>query len=378
MQPQSSRFRAVLTGATAFTLAAALAACGSTDGGSKGDSAKAGAGKGAAAATGSSAASAASSAPGSSAPGSSAPGSSAPGSPAAGSTSAPAAPVPAAGSGKVLMPTGPQAAFGKARDTAAGQIMMTTLAGPKSGVSGKVWVWLPPEYNDPKYAKTGFPVLTLYAGGQSAGYNTWTDNQLPIQEVDADLAKQGKAHPFIMIMPVQNLDSNEAKALECADIPGQPKIGTWMAEDIPDFVRANFRTVKGRDGWGLMGASTGAFCSAKLALQHPDKFKAAVPIDGYFNPDSPLWKGYETDRQANSPDLLVAQGKADVRMLATAGGANAYEMKLVKAWAAKAAPPLTVEYYEQPGGKHLTTDFKKMIPDTLQWLTKNLAGPQSD
>ncbi|MFC5664400.1 alpha/beta hydrolase [Kitasatospora misakiensis] len=350
MQPQSFRFRAVLTGATAFTLAAALAACGSTDGGNKGDSAKAGTG------------------------------SSAPGSPAAGSTSAsaPAAPTTTAASGKVLMPTGPQATFGKARDTAAGQIMMTTLTGPKSGVSGKVWVWLPPEYNDPKYAKTGFPVLTLYAGGQSAGYNTWTDNQLPIQEADADLVKQGKAHPFIMIMPVQNLDSNEAKALECADIPGQPKIGTWMAEDIPDFVRANFRTVKGRDGWGLMGASTGAFCSAKLALQHPDKFKAAVPIDGYFNPDSPLWKGYENDRQANSPDLLVSQGKADVKMLATAGGANAYEIKLVKAWVAKAAPPLSVEYYEQPGGKHLTTDFKKMIPDTLQWLSRNLAGPQSD
>ncbi|WP_327676483.1 alpha/beta hydrolase [Kitasatospora sp. NBC_00458] len=383
MQPQSTRFRAVLTGATALTLAAALAACGSTDGSAKGDSVKGGT-----AATGaggsSSSAPAASGAPASSAPGSPTT-SSAPASPpasASSSTSAPAPDAPAtptqAAAGKVLMPTGPAAAFSKARDTAAGQIMMTTLNGPKSGVSGKVWVWLPPEYNDPKYARTGFPVLTLYAGGQSAGYNTWTDNQLPIQEYDADLSKQGKAHPFIMVMPVQNLDSNEAKALECADIPGQPKMGTWMAEDIPDFVRANFRTVKGRDGWGLMGASTGAFCSAKLALQHPDKFKAAVPIDGYFVPDSPLWKGHDAERQANSPELMVAQGTADVRMLATAGGANAYEMKLVKAWVAKAAAPLTVEYYEQPGGKHLTSDFKKMIPDTLQWLTKNLAGPQSD
>ncbi|MFE2178513.1 alpha/beta hydrolase [Kitasatospora sp. NPDC059462] len=378
MQPQSSRSRAVLTGATVLTLAAALAACGSADGGTAGKSGDAAKGATAAAAVaggaGGSTGSASSSAPGSPAAGS---GSAAGSSPTA-ATGAPPATTPPAPSGKVLMPTGPQAAFGKARDTAAGQIMMTTLTGPKSGVTGKVWVWLPPEYNDPKYARTGFPVLTLYAGGQSAGYNTWTDNQLPIQEVDADLAKQGKAHPFIMIMPVQNLDSNEAKALECADIPGQPKMGTWMAEDIPDFVRANFRTVKGRDGWGLMGASTGAFCSAKLALQYPDTFKAAVPIDGYFNPDSPLWKGHEAERQANSPDLLVAQGKADVRMLATAGGGNAYEMKLVKAWVAKAAPPLTVEYYEQPGGKHLTSDFKKMIPDTLQWLSKNLAGPQSD
>ncbi|GAA1182056.1 enterochelin esterase-like enzyme [Kitasatospora gansuensis] len=278
---------------------------------------------------------------------------------------------------KVLMPTGPAADLKKVRDTAAGPITMTTLTGPKSGVSGKVWVWLPPEYNDPKFAKTGFPVLTLYAGGQSAGYNTWTDNQLPIEEIGAELSKQGKSHPFIMVMPVQNLDSNEAKALECSDIPGQPKIGTWMSQDIPDFVRANFRTVKGRDGWGLMGASTGAFCSAKLALQHPDVFKAAVPIDGYFNPDSPLWKGHDAERLANSPDELVGKG-ADVRLLATAGGANAYELKLVKKWVAKAAAPTTIEYYEQPGGKHLTSDFKKMIPVTLEWLTKNLAGPESD
>ncbi|MEV4555804.1 alpha/beta hydrolase-fold protein [Kitasatospora sp. NPDC049285] len=279
---------------------------------------------------------------------------------------------------KVLMPTGPAAQFSKARDTAAGPIMVTTVSGPKSGVSGKVWVWLPPEYNDPKYAKTGFPVLTLYAGGQSAGYNTWTDNQLPIQEADKQLVAEGKTHPFIMIMPVQNLDSNEAKALECADIPGQPKIGTWMAEDIPDFVRANFRTVKGRDGWAVMGASTGAFCSAKLALQHPDVFKAAVPIDGYWNPDSPLWKGHEQERLANSPDQLIGQGKADVRIFATAGGANGYEIKLVTNWVAKAKAPTTVDYYEQPGGKHLTSDFKKMIPNTLEWLGKNVAGPEAD
>ncbi|MGW4806172.1 alpha/beta hydrolase [Kitasatospora sp. NPDC004272] len=296
-------------------------------------------------------------------------------------SAAPAAPAsssPPPKPSKVLMPTGPAARLSEVRDTGAGPIMMTTLAGAKSGVSGKVWVWLPPQYDDPKYAKTGFPVLTLYAGGQSAGYNTWTDDQLPIQEIDQQLVAEGRAHPFIMIMPVQNLDSNESKALECADIPGQPKIGTWMAEDIPDFVRANFRTLRGRDGWAVMGASTGAFCSAKLALQHPEVFKAAVPIDGYWNPDSPLWKGHEQERQANSPDQLVGAGTADVRMLATAGGANPYETKLVKNWVAKAKAPTTVEYYEQPGGKHLTSDFKKMIPTALEWLTANTAGPESD
>ncbi|MFG2820403.1 alpha/beta hydrolase [Kitasatospora sp. NPDC048365] len=346
MQPlplRTTRTRAVLAGAAALALASSLAACGS--GGTTAGDAKAALGPGGGAST----------------------------TPSAAQSSTPP-PKPK----KVLQPTGPAADLAKVRDTAAGPIMVTRLTGAKSGVTGQVWVWLPPQYNDPKYKDYGFPVLTLYAGGQSAGYNTWTDNQLPIQEIDNQLAAAGRTHPFIMIMPVQNLESNEAKALECSDIPGQPKMGTWMAEDIPDFVRANFRTVKGRDGWAVAGASTGAFCSAKLALQHPDVFKAAVPIDGYWNPDSPLWKGHEQERVANSPDALAAAGKADVRILATAGGANAYETRLVKAWIAKVAAPATVEYYEQPGGKHLTSDFKKMIPAILEWLGKNVTGPQND
>ncbi|WP_307806816.1 alpha/beta hydrolase-fold protein, partial [Streptomyces sp. FH025] len=346
MLRQSSRSRAVLTGAAVLTLAASLAACGSS-GGEKGSGASANGSPAASGAAGSPAAS----------------GTTAPGTP-----SAEEQPTPA--NGKVLMPTGPATNLTKARDTAAGPIMVTTLAGPKSGVSGKVWVWLPPEYNDPKFAKTGFPVLTLYAGGQSNGYNTWTDNQLPIQEEDQRLVKEGKAHPFIMVMPVQNFNSDEKNALDCSDIPGQPKMGTWMAEDIPDFVRANFRTLKGRDSWGVMGASTGGFCSAKLALQHPEVYKAAVPIDGYFIPDSGLWKGHDAEKAANSPNVLITQGKADVKMYVTAGGANGYEKDVVKSWVAKAVPPVSIEYYEQPGGKHLTSDFKKMIPDTLQWLTK--------
>ncbi|MFG2904684.1 alpha/beta hydrolase [Kitasatospora sp. NPDC048286] len=351
MLRQSSRSRAVLSGAAVLALAASLAACGSSGGGKGGGAA-------------------ANATPA---------GSSSAGSPsAAGTSPATTGSATPTAAGKVLMPTGPAAALNKVRDTSAGPIMMTKVTGAKSGVTGQVWVWLPPEYNDPKFAKTGFPVLTLFAGGQSNGYNTWTDNQLPIQEENERLVKEGKSHPFIMVMPVQNFNGDEKNALDCSDIPGQPKMGTWMAEDIPDFVRANFRTVKGRDGWGVMGASTGGFCSAKLALQYPQVYKAAVPIDGYFIPDSGLWKGHDAERAANNPDVLVAQGKAEVSMLVTAGGANPYETKVVKNWVAKAAAPVKIEYYEQPGGKHLTSDFKKMIPDTLVWLTAHLAPPESD
>ncbi|NEA60697.1 esterase family protein [Streptomyces sp. SID13666] len=287
----------------------------------------------------------------------------------------PRTPGPAPTPSKVLLPTGPKAELKLARSTKAGPIMVTSVRGAKSGVTGKVWVWLPPEYSDPQYATYGFPVVMMYAGGQSNGYNTWTDPQLPIQEADAKLSKQGKAHPFIMIMPVQNFNSHENAALDCSDIPGQPRMGTWMAKDVPDFVKANFRTLRSRDGWGVMGASTGGFCSAKLALQHPDVFKAAIPMDAYFDPDSRLWRGHEADRLANSPNTLIKQGRADVSILATAGSGEAYETNLVKTWVKKAVAPVKIEYYELPGGRHYTSDFKKLIPRALTWFTGKLAGP---
>ena len=291
---------------------------------------------------------------------------------------APSAPAPSPSNTVVSLPTGPKAALKLFETTSVGPIYETTLHGAKSGVSGKVWVWLPPQYNDPKYASYGFPVVTAYSGGASDGYNTWTDqSQLPLLVDDVSLAKQGKASPFIMIMPVQNFHEDENRLLDCSDIPGHQKMGTWMGVDVPDFARANFRTLTSRDGWGVMGASTGGLCSAKLALQFPKTFAAAVPIDGYFLPDSLYWKGHHADWVANAPQLMVAHSTADVSMLVTAGGAEAYEENVVQAFihAAKGSPSVKLTYYVLPNAQHLTSDFKRLIPTTLEYLTQHLSPP---
>ncbi len=293
-------------------------------------------------------------------------------------TAAKPSPAPSPSQTAVSLPTGPRTTLKLAENTSVGPIYVTTLHGAKSGVSGKVWVWLPPQYNDPKYAHYGFPVVTMYSGGASAGYNTWTDQQqLPIQAEDVALAAQGKASPFIMIMPIQNFHDDDDRLLDCSDIPGHPRMATWMGEDVPDFARANFRTLTSRDGWGVMGASTGGLCSAKLALQFPQTFSAAVPIDGYFIPDSLYWHGYDAAWKANNPQLMVARSTANVSMLVTAGGAEPYEQSVVQDFvkAARTSPSVHLTYYVLPHADHLTSDFKRLIPMTLQYLTQHLAKP---
>ncbi|MEY9962883.1 enterochelin esterase-like enzyme [Streptacidiphilus sp. MAP12-16] len=308
--------------------------------------------------------------------GSSSPGSSqALGTPAP-STSVAPTPTPSPSSTMVSLPTGPHTAMTKVRDTAAGPIYLVKLHGPKSGVTGNVWVWLPPEYNDPAYAGYGFPVVSLYSGGQSNGYNTWTDDsQLPIEEADVRLSKAGKAHPFILLMPVQNFISSESHELDCSDIPGQVKMGTWMGEDVTDFARANFRTLKTRDGWGVAGASTGGLCSAKLALQYPQTFRAAVPIDGYFIPDSLFWRGHAAEMAANTPQIMVSKATTDIDMMVTAGGAEQYEVNVVKAFVKRASPSVHITYLELPHADHSTKNFKRVIDATLVYLSQHLAAP---
>ncbi|MFC5182714.1 alpha/beta hydrolase [Actinomadura harenae] len=289
-------------------------------------------------------------------------------------------PAPAAPAGRteppVVMPTGPKAHFRFSHNTSGGPIMVTTLKGAKSGVTGKVWVWLPPEYKDKRYAKSGFPVLTLYTGNTGVNYNFWAHEEVePIQKVAVQMRKRHKAHPFIMVMPVLQMSTRQDT--ECSDIPGMPKMGTFLGDDVYRMVKANFRTLPGRDGWGLGGASSGAFCAVKLALQHPDRYRSAMSWAGYFAPEpqaGPRWTPQQMS--ANSPTEMVKK-RPDVRLFLLAGDRKLFrsDKERIMAFKQIVRPPTTVQVEIQKNGGHYTADLQKLLPDILTWFTKNLEGP---
>jgi S-formylglutathione hydrolase FrmB len=275
------------------------------------------------------------------------------------------------------MPTGPRARFRVARRTTAGPILVTSLKGARSGVTGEVWVWLPPEYHERRYAHTGFPVVTLYTGGSGAGYNYWSDPKvLPTQADDVRLVARGRAHPFIMVMPV--LQPTASEDTECSDIPGHPRMGTWLADDVPAFVRANFRTLTGPDGWGTAGASSGAFCAVKMAAERPGTYRAAVSWGGYFTPETDLtWSA--SGQRANSAYRDIQRNRPDIRLMLLAGGNPRIRVDVqdMTALTKVIRPPTTVTTYVQPGGLHRTQDLRPLVPMILEFLSRNLAGPSS-
>ncbi|MFD3539095.1 alpha/beta hydrolase [Streptomyces sp. NPDC058662] len=229
--------------------------------------------------------------------------------PAAGGTGEPGSGDGQRAGSRMLMPTGPAAEFKNSMTLPDGtHVAVTTLDGRKSGFKGKVWVWAPKEYNDPKFARSGFPVMIALPGGAGFPNNYWMGTDLGLQTSISTWYAQGRSKPFILAMPVLNPGPDDKGVYwDGSDIPGQPKMGTWLTEDVPDLVKANFRTVKSRDGWAFMGSSTGGFAGLKAVLKHPDRFKAVIASGPDIVPDSPLWKGHDKEKAENNPELLAQQ-----------------------------------------------------------------------
>ncbi|MFD6890910.1 hypothetical protein [Streptomyces sp. NPDC059957] len=96
----------------------------------------------------------------------------------------------ASGEPLTLMPTGPEPEL-KVSGTIpqdGSKVMVTTLAGKKSHFTGKVWLWVPPQYHDPKYAHSGFPVMIALPGGPGFNANHWSGSDLK-PEADISTAR---------------------------------------------------------------------------------------------------------------------------------------------------------------------------------------------
>ncbi|WP_424216748.1 alpha/beta hydrolase (plasmid) [Streptomyces sp. BI20] len=290
--------------------------------------------------------------------------------------------------GKGLMPTGPSAEFKVAATVPqnGSKISVTTLHGAKSGFTGKVWVWTPPQYDEKANERKGFPVMVALPGGPGFQDNYW-GSWPTFHNLEAKIdewSKAGKSLPFILVMPVLNPQKDTGGLYwDGSDIPGQPKMGTWLTQDVPDFARANFRTINGRDGWAFMGSSSGGFAGLKAVLKDPSRFKAVLAGGPDVAPDSPLWKGHDQEKAANDPgrlaEKLIAANGPEVDLALQVGTKEPKStMDAVKGFAEKyGRGPVKVKFAVDQGGAHNAKDYVDNMDRTglIQWLSEHLQGP---
>lgn len=139
------------------------------------------------------------------------------------------------------------------------------------------WVYLPPAYLVPD--PPALPVLVLIAGQPGTPKN-WFDGGRLVQTMDRFAAQHGGLAPIVVVPdPLGDLFSNPM----CLDSSlGQAE--TYLARDVPDWIRQTFTVDPDPAGWAIGGFSFGGTCGLQLALRAPDVYRVFVDISGQEEP----------------------------------------------------------------------------------------------
>jgi pimeloyl-ACP methyl ester carboxylesterase len=254
---------------------------------------------------------------------------------------------------------------------ADGGVLVTQLKGRVSGVHAEVHVWLPPQYDDPAYRNHRFPVVEVlpgYPGSSKAWYGT-----MDAPEQLAPLMRGGQIAPFIIVSPRTTL--LPGKDTGCANIPGKVNADSWLSVDVPKMVMDNFRAQAAPDGWAVAGYSAGAHCAAKLAVAHPDRYRAAVSMSGYNDPvavPQSLAGKSPALRAANNPYALLRGYRVPPRVALYLSGqpGDGYEAAMALKRAAKAPTTVDVVFIPSSAGGHTMALWKPQVVPAFRWLTQ--------
>lgn len=258
----------------------------------------------------------------------------------------------------------------------SGRLEKVRIRGAASQLGTKAYVYLPPQYFEPRYAHTRFPAVEVLGGYPS------TDAMLVrrlafqrrlLREIDAR-----RAGPMVLVLMRPTVTF--PRDTECTDVPGGPQVETFYAQDVPAQVSRTYRVLD--SPWGIAGVSTGGYCATKIAMTYPTRFTAAVSLSGYYQAlrdytTGDLWGGSAVLRALNSPEWrLRHQPAPPVSLLLTSSRDEAGPLgyRDTRRFLSLVRPPMRVSSIIAPHGGHLFTTWKPEIPAVLRWLSARLSG----
>lgn len=253
-----------------------------------------------------------------------------------------------------------------------GRVEVMEVHGAASKASGQILIWLPPQYDDPAYAKTSFPVTMMLPGQPSTPEVTFAHFDFAAKATQA-IRSQG-VKPFIAVFPP--LMTNPPRDTECTDVPNGPQAETWLTTDVRNAVLTRTRATPDPKLWSVMGYSTGAFCAVKLLLRHPNTYLAAAGFAGYYQPITDhttgnLFRGSKIRYDENSPLWLYGQQKlaAGHKMLLISGRQDASSWPETQKMLQATRGDPSVSSLTFATGGHNYRNYRNSLPQVLQWLT---------
>ena len=264
-----------------------------------------------------------------------------------------------------------------------GKVLQVTLSGEHTGIASVAdYVYLPPQYFQPAYARTRFPVVLALTGYPN---DPWSIvRRLALPATAARLAAAGKIGPAVYVM--MNVSVALPRDTECTNVPAGPQALTFLAQDVPLAVERTFRVQSGRSGWAVIGYSTGGYCAAKLAMMDPYQFSAAVSLAGYYtavkdDTTGNVYGGSAAFQNENNLDWRLAHLPAPpVSVLAASSRVGERDLPGTLAFLRLIRPPMQGYSLILPQGGHNYGTWQRQLPQSLEWMNQRLtqARPQPE
>ncbi|MFJ5723142.1 alpha/beta hydrolase [Streptomyces sp. NPDC093149] len=253
-------------------------------------------------------------------------------------------------------------------------VRVTQLNGRVSRVRGEVYVWLPPQYGQPAFRHRKFPVVELL-GGFPGSAKAWFGSLRVQSQLESGM-RSGRIAPFILVEPRTNLLASQDTG--CANVPGVVDAESWLSVDVRQMVIDTFRAQSRASGWAVAGFSAGAHCAVKMALAHPDRYRAAVGLSGYNDPAAERVSLTARDpnlRRVNNPLWILrhAVTPPPVSLYLSGGLNDGYRDGLALRRAAVFPTRVAVA---EVSGPHTIGLWKRQVPQVFRWLTAELAPYQ--
>ncbi len=248
-----------------------------------------------------------------------------------------------------------------------------TVPASVGAASWKVRVVLPEDYFAPEASTKTYPVLM--AGHGMPGATTQWLGVVDIRRfADPLVAQRALAAPIVVIPELEP----GGQDTECIFGPGGAgQVETWLARDVPAFVKDHLRAIPQRAAWAWIGFSAGAWCGAMLTMRHPDTFGAAIMLGGYYEPwwqTKPPWAiPSATESQHDLINLAKTKPPAVALWVQTSKRDPESWPQTQKFLAAAKQPTLVTAVVDTSGG-HTWSTWTPHITPALTWLGKTVPG----
>lgn len=260
-----------------------------------------------------------------------------------------------------------------------GSVISVEIPGTDSGFQARnALVYLPPAYSAPN--RPVLPVLVLVSG-QPGAPDSWLRSSDLVNTLDSYADTHGGVAPLVVIPDPNGSDAANTMCLNSS----LGKVDTYMAKDVPAWIKENLDVDANPAHWAVGGFSYGGTCAVQMVTRHPDVFTSFMAVSPEREPALAVDRSITIDKafhgnaaafDAQVPLTLLAEKKyPQVRGWFAAGAQDAqYSANVKVLQTASRQAGMTIEAASYPGG-HSWTVVNAALPHGLAFIFSGLGLP---